>query len=352
MSLPGAVTLTEGSCGSSASSGECYTNQELLCFNPCYALTHEDACGNVTVTALRLEPEDSEVATGRRCAVRVVATFSNGREADVSQEAVIDTENDSVAAYLDRGLVRGVAAGSCWIEATWGGRTCRGTVTVATGSTATLDLVLVLDTMVLAELGSVNTRSDAGVDSYYLPTPVNYSEGLAYLARAAQGALAVTTALDPDEAGGDRVAIVATGPTGTLSVSGWSTSLVEVELAALQGGRVGKAVEAAETLLESARTTANKAVLVLTSGLEAACNPSLDSAAGSAVNAGAKLAIVSPVAADTTIEAACSSGTLLFSYLQGVTSQPCLCLGGAVNSTVAVKLHQAVRGFLGEGPCA
>lgn len=352
MNLPGSIVATEGSCAVSGTSTDCYTSQELLCFNPCYALAHEDACGAVTVTALRLEPEDSEVATGRRCVVRVVATFSNGREADVTQEAELDTENDSVAAYLDDGMVRGVAAGSCWIEATWGGRSCRGTVTVAAGSTAVLDMVLVLDTRVLAELGGVHTRSDAGFDSYYLPTPVAYSEGLAYLARAAQGALALTTTLDPDESGGDRVAIVATGPSGTLAVSGWSTSLVDVELTALQGGRVGKAIEAAETLMDSARSTANKAILVVTSGQESACNPSLSVSAASAINAGSKLAIVSPIAADTTIEAACSSGTPLFEYLQAATSQTCLFVGGAVNATVALKIHQAVRGFLGEGPCS
>lgn len=354
MSLPGSVELTQAtSCATSpATGGACLTDQETLCLDPFYALANPDACTEISVSALRLEPADIETVVGRRACTRVIATFSNGKEADVTDLAEIDTESDDTAEHLGDGVVQGRAAGEVWVEATWNGFAARGTATVNAAdcrNTTAFDVVLVLDTNVVAgfEPVAVTLNGATVVDAYWRPTPAagtdwEFSERLRSIARAFQVSLSLKNTWDTTDTGNDRIAILATGPRGVLEISGWTDTVVDVQVNSLLGGQCGKALVAAQALHAAGRSSATKLVVLVTTGAETSCNPSIAVAAGDLDTAGIKVAIVTPTASNSTMVSGCNNPTLVFAYLLGSCTADDLFKAGATNANVLGKMGDVI----------
>jgi hypothetical protein len=340
VSLPGNPIVTETTCAGSS------TTCERRCRNPLYAQANPETCVTVTVESLRIEPEDGETTVDRRAVLRVVATFNSGAEVDVTSYADVSTETDALAEYLGDGVVKGVAEGVLWIDASYGGVSARGTLTVAESgceAEGSRDVVLVLDTTVL---GDFAPTSDIG-DPYWAPVGETNSLHLKFIADAIQQSLSLKSTLDADDVGGDRIAVVYTGPSGPVTLSDWTDTVVDVSIPGYQGAKVGHAMDEAETLLGSARSAATKIMVVVTGGAETSCNPSISAAAASAIAAGFTVAILTPVQAASDRVSACSNPTKTYAYLQDAASDSAF-FGGATNATVGATANQLIRTLCGD----
>jgi uncharacterized protein YjdB len=192
------------------------------------------AVGNVTVTAsfagvdgtlpmsvtaaqltgLRMDPTSVEMAAGRSDRVRLVGSYTDGSEQDLTSLAIWTSDDSEVASY-EAGQVFGGISGSATIEATTGGLSATLPVTI---SDAVVDSITVVP-----EEGNV----PAG-NSVQLRAEANYSNGRtedvtaqATWLSGMPTAATVSGGLVRGLLAGNSVSISATfgGPTGTATIT-------------------------------------------------------------------------------------------------------------------------------------
>lgn len=343
MSTPGSVTLTEYGCGT-ASEAACTIT---ACRNPLWAVDHPDDCTAPTLTGIRTEPETLSVVAGRRGHVRVVAEYSNGSEADVTEFAILASGDADTAEVVSapEGVVRGVAAGEIWVEAAYQGYADRTTVTVLSATnvdSATWDVVFVLDlsaanhVIASQSLPANQSRvlqafsgSTETVPGFYWKALRPVGDGISIdvfddLLKQAQLPLSLLNEWD-DDPGDDRFALVVTGNGTPYTYQPWTDAYIEAPFAyAYSDCALGEAMQKAQTLLASARAESRKLVVVFTAGGETSCSPPAKTVATAIKGAGHKVAVITPLESvsrtGTTIYSACSYPQTAYANLQEMAS--------------------------------
>ena len=322
-SLPGCVTLTEYTCPATATQEDPACDRN--CGNPFYALDHLDDCDAPSVSSLRIEPSTVRSAVGRRGVYRVVAVFSNGQEGDVTSEATTTIADSAKSTLLAKGIVSGVAAGSTTLTAAWQGRTATASVSVFTSQCAEdvqWDVVFVLDQATSSYW--LSSRPSAPGCGVYWRRTVGQSD---YMAEYGTAALALMLGMSlknvwQTDAGNDRIAIVATGNGAPILKSTWSDTIPSVTplCQATTDSRLGEALRIAKTMFTSARSSVNKLVVLFTAGSESVCSPSAMTAATELKDAGAYVAVVTPLHAGMpwTVFSPCTYPEEALDYLDGV----------------------------------
>lgn len=359
MPIPGSVEITEYACDPVATDSTCSVDP---CRNPLWAIDHPDDCDAVTLTAVRTEPENISIVAGRRGHVRVVAEFSNGSEADVTDAASLTAEDTGVAEVVSAsdGVVRGLAAGEAYVDGAYGGYTARTTVSVLDSTdvdSVSWDVVFVLDLSAANHVISSRSLtadasrvvrsfsgSEAVVPGYYWQALRPIGDGASIdvlddLLKQAQLSLSLTNDWD-DDPGDDRFALVVTGDGHPYTYQGWTDTYITAPFAyAFSDCALGDAMEQAQALIGTARTASRKMVVVFTAGTETSCAPSAKSVA-TAIKAvvGNKVAVVTPLESvsrtGTTIYSACSFPQTSYDNLQETASPGCF-FGGRLWADVA-----------------
>ena len=358
MSIPGAVSINEYST-ESADSSECSVDS---CRNPLWAISNPGSCDVVpTLTGVRVEPESISIVAGRRGHIRIVAEFSNGSEADVTESGMLVSGDESTAevASSSGGVVRGVVAGETWVDGVYQGYMARSTVTVlASTDVASVDwdVVFVLDLSV--ENLQISSKSLPANQSRflrqyswsYLLSPGIYwrafraiGDGISIdvfddLVKQAQLSLSLHNEWD-DDAGEDRFALVVTGDGNPYTYRTWTDTYADALFPyAYSDCALGDAMERAQTLLASARTASRKLVVVVTAGGETSCSPPAKTVATAIKTAGNKVAVITPLDSvgrtGTTIYSACSYPQTAYANLQEMASPGCF-FGGRTWATMS-----------------
>ena len=318
-------------------------------------MDHADSCDTVTVTALRVEPAGLGIVMGRLGKVRVIATFSTGQEADVTDEARVYSQNDEIAAYLSEGVVQANAEGAVWLEGIWEGYSARATVTVTdevcVGATG-WDVCFVLDQSVGTAFLPFRRPGQDPEQLYIRRVPLeNRVDYFDEVLLSMQLALSLTNEYQPSDPGADRVSIVLTGDGEPTVAQNWTNALtVLASTGTYQDTRLGRALQRAQYLMLSARPAARKLVVVVTNGGEWGCNPTALSVALQLQEAGVLVAMVTPVAANGGFFSACSYPQSAYDYLQSCAS-PCLFYGGLSFGALTNALGDIQREACG-GECA
>lgn len=364
-SLPGSVDLTEYACDPVATDSTCTSDP---CRNPLWAIDHPDDCDNApTLTGVRTEPENISIVAGRRGHIRVVAEFSNGTEADVTDAASLVVEDTGVAEVVSEadGVVRGLVVGEAWVDGAYGGYTARSTVTVLDSTdvdSVSWDVVFVLDlsaanhvissrslTATQSRVVRTFSGSELTAPGFYWRSNRPIGDGASIdvlddLVKQAQLSLSLTNDWDDDE-GNDRFALVVTGDGHPYVSSSWSSAYIEAPFAyAYSDCALGDAMERAQTLLASARTASRKLVVVFSAGTETSCAPPAKTVA-TAIKAVVddKVAVITPLEAvsrtGTAIYSACSFPQTAYANLQEAASPGCF-YGGRAWADVAAAFSQ------------
>lgn len=117
-----------------------------------------------TVTSLKVIPSSATVEVGSSWPFRAVAYFVDGTTDDVTDRSVWTSSNDSVASVgTQTGVATGVKHGTVNIQASFGGQTASGSLTVLLACTdAPADIVFVLDrSLSMSASSSGQSRLDA-----------------------------------------------------------------------------------------------------------------------------------------------------------------------------------------------
>lgn len=339
---------TAGSCGDWYSS----------CQNPLYAIDHQDTCGQLEIVQLDIMPPFVEVAKGRASAVRLVATFSDGRVADVTGQGVFTSEAPAVATADGGGLVRGVDVGTAALTGTWRGL-------LATATISVFDNVCVAsqpwDVVVVADNGS---EWVSGIVSVARGVNVIRGRALRQLRSSAanqypQAILALQLSMDLrdnqafnalsgwEQSGNPTRPSIGTR-TGTdriafAGVAGWYDSIMP-----FPGGSddPGKAIMQAYAMHQTGRTSVRKAIVVFSTGGESRCSPSVLSACTAAKNAGIHVAVVTPLNESDLVYSWCHQPRTAWDVLQSSAS-PCMffdSVTGNVHATAGTILRIACEG--------
>lgn len=342
MSLPGSVTINTYSQPAETSPHATYP-----CRNPLWAIEHPDDCVEPTLSSIRVEPSSIEIVAGRRGHLRVVAVFSNGTEAQVTESSALMSPDDTIAEVVSQseGVVRGGTEGQVVLTAAYRGQSATASVTVRSSdpvATTPWDVIFVLDqsaaNFVMASRSQSATSSrvvrrfsgsSLMVPGYYWQPDRPVGEGVSIdifddLIKQAQMPLSVANTWDDDE-GQDRFALVVTGSGDPYTYQSWTDSYVTAPFGeAYPDCALGDALERAQVLLASARSEALKLVVIFTAGLETSCSPSLRSVATTLKASGVKIAVITPVASSsrtgTTIFSPCSYPQTSYANLQTVAS--------------------------------
>lgn len=335
MALPGTSIVTTYSCpstsGGSSGGGSCPTVTSQ-CVDPFYAIANTTECGAVAVTALRVEPSGLDIVAGRLGKVRVIATFSTGQEADVTDEARVYTQNDEIAEYVRDGVVKANVEGAVWLEGLWEGLSARGTVTVTEEACVAAqgwDVCVVLDQSVGTAFLPYRRPGLDPEQLYVRRVPLaNRVDYFDEILLSLQLSMSLANEWQPEDPGADRISIVLTSDGEPTVAQGWTNSLtVLASTGEYSEARVGKALQRAQYLMTSARPAARKMVVLITNGGEWGCNPTSLSVALQLQAAGVAVAVVTPVSANNGFFSACSYPQSAFAYLQSCAS-PCLFYGG------------------------
>lgn len=335
-SLPGNVTITDYNC---KEGGEVVATCEVNpCDNPFYAVEHPGEC-NLTVTLLRLDPSSQEIKKGRSGMVRVIAQFSNGAEADVTDEAIVTTDDSSIAEYASSGVVNGNEVGSTAAHGTWKGLSASGSITVTDAAcldAQSWDVVFVLDQSV----GTYFVKHQAYIPRMgfkYLRVGGAAGEVRQYAQTALSFMLSMhlRSQFRPDIEARDRIAVVLTGDGHPYVHLSWSDSVQPIISTPMYGdNRLGEALNLAKALFASGRPEARKVCVVFTGGAETFCNPPYRSVAHQMKLEGIEVAIATPVGPGDGLFSACSYPATVYSSLQQAAS-PCLFFGGITWRNVA-----------------
>lgn len=324
-SLPGCVTLTEYTCPPEDTSD--VVSCTLACQNPFYAMDNPDTCDAPTVTSVRIEPATVRAGVGRRGVYRVVAVFSDGRQGDVTGEATPVIADGTKASLLTNGVIGGVAAGSTILTAAWRGKTATATLQVFTSTCAedqTWDVVLVLD-QALASYWFASRPSAPGCGMYWRRT-AGRSDYVAEYGTAALALMLGMSLKNPwdSDAGTDRISVVVTGEGSPRLAVTWTDTVPSVTALcqATTDSRLGEALRAARTMLNSARAGATKLVVLMTCGSESACSPSARTAATELTDAGILVAVVTPLHSGMpwTVYSPCTYPETALDYLESLVT--------------------------------
>lgn len=342
MAIPGTAQLADYGCPvapGTPGTGTVGVNPDgscvgSACDNPLYKYDHQDVCGAISIVSLALEPSAIAIPKDRLAVVRVIATFSTGQKADVTDESTVNTADLDTAEYKGDGVVYGVDQGFTSIRGVWKGRSADGTVSVtdsACQQSVPWDVIFILDQSV----GNYFFRSSApvsGFGAYFRRTTPSIRGTIdlyEHFLLSFQMGMGLSNPWYESSASDDRAAIYVTGSGTPSMISDWSTALVPFSGYAVEGAsRLGYALKLAKNKMSSARAEARKMIVVLTHAGETDCNPSLLAMSSQIKAEGIELAIVTPVSASQVeFFSHCSYPLTVFDYLQGCAS-PCLFMAG------------------------
>lgn len=326
---PGTDTYTDHG-SSTPSTGGC-GNWYSSCRNPLYALDHQSECGAVQVAYLDLVPSTVELAKGRSAYVRLIATFADGRVADVTGEGTFGVEDQTVATSSGAGMIQGVDVGSANLTGTWRGLLATGSVSVFDNQcveSRPWDVVIVADDAAEWVSGTVSVVHGSAVVRgralRRLQTPYANQYSQAMLALQLSMDLLDSTAFDPragwSVAGGLRPGI---GPrTGLDRIAfpggpGWTNTIQ-----AFPGGRpdVGRAIMEAYALHGIGRSDARKVIVIFSTGGESLCSPGMLAAANAVKGAGIHVAVVTPLGSGDLVYSFCNQPQTAWAVLQQASS--------------------------------
>lgn len=359
---PGVVEITQYTCESDADG----TNSGCTlsaCGNPLYAYDNQDECGAVTLVSLSLSPSSVSVGVDRQALVRVIAEFSTGQTADVTEESTIVPGSDLIVEHTGSGVLKGLLVGSTSLKGVWRGRIAEGDVTVFDTSCQVdydWDVVFVLDESVGSYLyrNSVPTRSTTGGifgANWRKESPTGLApviDDYGDFVLAMQLSMDLLNPWNEDLTGNDRVAVVLSGNGVPTVPVGWTNSVQVVSTSARYStttagylttiqseSALGKALQKAQTLLTTARADARKVVVILTHGAETDCSPPARAITNVLQNSGYEVVVVTPVTPGVAAYSTCSYPLSVYTHLQAMAS-PCLFYDGANSGTARNVLSQ------------
>ena len=344
MPIPGSSTVLTYDCASTATGPVCASQTDAT-RNP---LANLDANPPVSV---RTEPSSVSVVAGRRAKIRVVATFTDGQEADVTSLTTFNSPNATIAESLGSGFIAGRAEGAAYVEFSWGAFSGRVEVTVsAIGGVddAPWDVVLVIDQSLGSsffpyqdfEAWSSASSATPTRQLYWHPTTQTSIDLFDEILAQAQCALSIRNAQDPTDTGEDRLAVVLTGDGDPITATTWSNSASAITFTGhFADVRLGQALQRAGTLLSSALVGSTKLVIVVTASGGNGCSPSALSAATTLKGSGALVAVVTPLAATATTFSACTYPQKAFAMMQSAATSG-LFYGGVSVSEMGNKLGE------------
>lgn len=356
-SIPGVAIVTDYSNTTTPTAGSC-GDWYNSCRNPLYALDHQSECGTVEVVQLDLAPPDVEIQAGRTSYARLLATFADGRIADVTGQGTFVVENSAVAVSAGAGIIRGVATGACAITGTWRGLLATGTVTVVSNEcveSLPWDVVVVADdgaewvSGFVSVVRGVNTVRGRALRQLSSSAARQYPQAILSLQ------LSMDLYDDPafDPFGGWSASGLSTRPsigtrTGTdriafAGIAGWSDKIMP-----FSGGTSdpGKAIMQAYGMHQSGRTGVRKLIVVFSTGGENRCNPSILEACTACKNAGIHVAVVTPLGVDDPVYSWCHYPQTAWSVLQQSASQ-CMffdSINGNIHATTGSILRIGCEG--------
>ncbi|MDO5295216.1 MAG: leucine-rich repeat protein [bacterium] len=91
------------------------------------------------LTALAIEADASSVVIGNTLSLKAIATYSDGSNADVSAAAAWTSSAGAIAS-VDKGAVKGIAAGNATITASFGGKSATQTISVSDAEVTSLSI--------------------------------------------------------------------------------------------------------------------------------------------------------------------------------------------------------------------
>lgn len=322
------------------------------CRNPLYAFDHPSECGgSMTLESVALVPANQTITKGRSGYVRVIATFSDGRSADVTGESVLVSGDSSVVSVpgTAAGLLDANDAGEVTVTGAWRGRVATGSVEVVEAACVTdapWDVVVVVDD------GAVFVASPVAVVRNEQSVMVRAMRRYNSSAAAAYPASVLGLMLSMDLVDGGGVAsylgtgwdaqvspgtAIGTSRTGQDRIwtpsDGWKGEIAAVAPFISAGSGIGPAlIDAWSALMgPGGREEAHKLVVLYSTGGETVCSPSAMSAADVLVAAGIHVAVITPLkASDTHIQSFCFPGLPAHAMLSQVASSTCLFLDGQI----------------------
>ena len=344
MPIPGTSTVLTYDCPTTSTGPACASQTDAT-RNP---LANTDANPAVSV---RLEPSSVTTLAGRRAKIRVIATFEDGQEADVTTLCTFNSPNAAIAESLGLGFIAGRAAGAAFVEFSWGAFSGRVEVTVlAIGCVddAPWDVVLVIDQSLGSsffpyqdfEAWNSATSTSPIRQLYWHPTTQTSIDLFDEILAQAQSALSLRNSADTTDVGADRLAVVLTGDGDPLTATTWSNSASNLTFTGhFADVRLGQALQRAGTLLSSALEGSTKLVIVVSATGGNGCSPSALSAATTLKSGGALVAVVTPLAANATTYSACTYPQRAFAMMQSMSTSG-LFYGGVSVSEMGNKLGE------------
>ncbi len=344
MPIPGTSTVLNYDCPTTSTGPACASQTDAT-RNP---LANTDANPAVSV---RLEPSSVTTLAGRRAKIRVVATFEDGQEADVTTLCTFNSPNAAIAESLGSGFIAGRAAGAAFVEFSWGAFSGRVEVTVlAIGCVDDdpWDVVLVIDQSLGSsffpyqdfEAWNSATSTSPIRQLYWHPTTQTSIDLFDEILAQTQCALSLRNSVDPTDTGTDRLAVVLTGDGDPFTATTWSNSASNLTFTGhFADVRLGQALQRAGTLLSSALAGSTKLVIVVTATGGNGCSPSALSAATTLKSGGAMVAVVTPLAANSTTYSACTYPQKAFAMMQSMSTSG-LFYGGVSVSEMGNKLGE------------
>lgn len=356
-SIPGKVVVDQ--CSDAAS--HCGDDWYSSCRNPLYALDNPGECGLITVSSIALDPALVSIAEERSGTVRVIATFSDGRTADVTGESSVATSDATVSRSLGGGILTGESVGQAVLTASWRSKLAQGQVVVFDNvcvQSQPWDVVVVADEGMV--FGSIFRASLTG--------PVRALKRLPSTARFGYSARILALQLSMD----------LLDPGDFVGGEGWDGSTTPMGLGGLRAGRdriwagrwsqyvttdpnvvagdegdTGAKLARAFEIHQGGRVDARKIVVLLSTGGETECTPGIAAACAALTNAGIEVVVITPLRSTDPVYNACAStaSTLVtaHSVLAAAASSDCLFFDSAKGDVYGQVLRIVCGGCSGSG---
>ena len=310
------------------------------CRNPLFALDHPTECGVLSVTNLFLVPPTQSIAHERSGVVEVLAQFSDGRTANVTGEAIIQSLDPHIAHYLGGGVFSGDTVGSTGVTATWQGRLVVGNLNVFDNTcvaSVPWDVVFVTDDAGVYTLSQrlplYSTRPGQSAFPAMVPALRRWRTGVDYY-----GAMfSLILSLDLLDSGlfipGEGWNSVATNPIGIGGLrtghdriwtgAAWSDHTIPPIVTA-GSSSIGAQLMAAYQIHLTGRPGVRKIVVLFTMGGDTSCTPSLSGAAAALKANGIELVIVTALGPDDVSVISPCDGLLPSYLVLQAAASPCL----------------------------
>lgn len=356
-SVPGHVIVDQ--CSSDVGS-KCGDDWFSSCRNPLYALDNPGECGLLTVSSISIDPGLVSIAEERSGAIRVIATFSDGRTADVTGESDIATSDITVSRSLGGGILTGEKVGQAVLTASWKSKLAQGQVRVFDNvcvQSQPWDVVVVADEgMVFSSIYRASKNGPVRADKR-MPSNARFG----YSARIMALQLSMDL-LDP----GDFVAGEGwDGSTIPMGLGGsrvgrdriwagrWTQYVAYDPNVAGDEGDTGAKLMRAFEIHQGGRVDARKLVVLLSTGGETACNPGIAAACAALRNADIEVVVITPLRSTDPVYNACAStqSTLVtaHSVLSDAASSPCLFFDAAKGDVYGQVLRIVCGGCSNSG---